>query len=596
MAMRLRLIRLKLRRRLHLGQRQVEDLSQQAEQNIDKHLFRRFDRLYKVRRFVISWLCLMVILIIGVSTQTYLLSGYYQKLEPVPGGIYNEGVVGTFTTANPLYATNDVDSTVSHLVFSSLMNYNSQNQLVGELASGYHSDAKGTTYTINLKSNLTWQDGQPLTASDVAFTYHLIQNPDAQSPLISAWQGITVTAVNPTTITFKLTTPLASFPSDLTNGIVPQHLLQNVPVSELRSATFNTSDPIGAGPFQWQTIAVSGNDPTNAEEQISLVPFNGFVNGGPKLQDFVIHAYASSDQLTKDFSAGQLTGAEGLNVVTPRLKSVPSLEVHNPILTAGVYSFFKTTAGVLADQNVRTALVEAVDTTKIISNLSYPTTAVNEPLLEGQLGYNPAYKQPAYNPTTAAALLTQNGWLPGANGIRSKAGQKLSFTLTVDNNPEYLKDAAQLQAYWKKVGANVSIQTLADADFSSTLQNHEYDAILYGISIGNDPDVFVYWDSSQADVRSTSRLNLSEFKNTAADESLEEGRTRLDAQLRVLKYQPFLKAWQQQLPALGLYQPRLLYLTNGPVFGLDSKIINSNTDRFSNVQNWEINEAKVTYK
>ncbi|HEY4963094.1 MAG TPA: peptide ABC transporter substrate-binding protein [Candidatus Saccharimonadales bacterium] len=596
MAMRLRLIRLRLRRRLHLGQRQVEDLSQQAEQNIDKHLFRRFDRLYKVRRFVIGWLCLMVILVVGVSIQTYLLSGYFQKLEPVPGGIYNEGVVGTFTTANPLYATNDVDSTVSHLVFASLLDYNSQNQLVGQLASSYRVDSKGTTYTIVLKPHLTWQDGQPLTANDVAFTYHLIENPDTQSPLISAWQGITVTATSPTTVTFKLTTPLASFPSDLTNGIVPEHLLQNVPANELRSANFNTVDPVGAGPFKWQTIAVSGNDPTNAEEQISLVPFSAYVDGSPKLQDFVVHAYASSDQLTKDFTAGQLTGAEGLNVVTPKVKAVPSLIVHNLILTAGVYSFFKTSAGVLADQNVRTALVEAADTDKIISNLGYKTTAVNEPLLEGQLGYNPAYKQPSYSPASTKALLAQNGWAVGANGIRSKAGQKLSFTLTVDNNPEYLKDAAQLQAYWRKVGANVTIQTLADSDFSSALQNHDYDAILYGISIGNDPDVFVYWDSSQADIRSASRLNLSEFKSTIADESLEEGRTRLDSQLRVLKYQPFLKVWQQQLPALGLYQPRLLYLTNGQVYGLDSTTVNTNSDRFANVQNWEINEAKVTYK
>jgi ABC-type transport system substrate-binding protein len=329
MAMRLRLIRLKLRRRLHLGQRQVEGFSQAAELNIDKHLFKRFDRLQKVRRFVIGWICLMVLLIVGVSTQTYLLSGYFQRLEPVPGGIYNEGVVGTFTTANPLYATNNVDSTISHLAFASLLHYNNQNKLVGELASRYHVDLKGTIYTLTLKPNLTWQDGRPLTASDVAFTYHLIQNPDAQSPLISAWRGIVVTATNPQTITFKLNTPLASFPDDLTNGIVPEHLLKDIPASELRSATFNTNGPIGAGPFRWQSISVSGNDPTNAEEQISMTPFSGFVNGAAKLQDFVVHAYANPDKLTKDFASGQLTAAEGLNVVPPSIKNMTSLNTHN---------------------------------------------------------------------------------------------------------------------------------------------------------------------------------------------------------------------------------------------------------------------------
>jgi peptide/nickel transport system substrate-binding protein len=592
--MRLRLIRLRLRRRLHVGQKQVEDIGHQAEVGIERHFFRRFYRLEKVRRFVIAWICLLVLVIGGLATQTYLLNGYFQTLQPVPGGIYNEGVVGTFTTANPLYATNDVDTTISHLLFASLFHFNDQNQLVGDLASGYQVDTKGTTYTVQLKPGLTWQDGRPLTAQDVVFTYHLIQNPDAQSPLISSWQGITVSATGPLTITFKLPDPLASFPNDLINGIVPEHLLANIPATEMRSATFNTSNPVGSGPFSWQSIQVIGNDPTNAVEQVSLVPFADYQGGKPKLQEFVVHAYASDDQMVSAFKAGQLNGAEGLSEVPDSLSNAKNLQVHNLLLTAGVYVFFKTSAGVLANQPVRSALIQAVNQEQIINELGYPTHAVNEPLLEGQLAYNPAYKQPSYNLAAAAALLDSSGWTLNKDGVRTKDGQNLDFTLTVADSPEYQQVATELQGYWQKLGVKVNLQIEDDSDFSGSLQDHDYDAILYGISIGTDPDVFVYWDSSQADVRSASRLNLSEYKNATADESLEEGRTRLDPALRVLKYIPFLQSWQQDVPALGLYQPRLLYLTNGPVFGLNDHTINSNTDRFSNVQNWEINESRVT--
>jgi peptide/nickel transport system substrate-binding protein len=152
----------------------------------------------------------------------------------------------------------------------------------------------------------------------------------------------------------------------------------------------------------------------------------------------------------------------------------------------------------------------------------------------------------------------------------------------------------ELKAYWQKLGVQMNVQLLDSADYQSALSYHDYDAILAAISIGKDPDVFVYWDSSQADVRSASRLNFSEFDNAQADESLESGRTRLEPALRVIKYQSFLQVWQQQAPALGLYQPRLLYLTHGNVSGLTATTLSSPTDRFNNVQNWEIREAKVT--
>lgn len=596
MAMRLRLIRLRLRRRLHSSQRQVEGFSTKTEAQIEKHLFRRFSRLHKVRRFVIVWCLLLVSLIVIVASQTYLLSSYYQTLKPVAGGIYNEGVIGTFTTANPLYATNDVDSTVSHLIFSSLFKYDSNNQLTSDLAASYTVNSKGSVYTVKLKPNLTWEDGQPLTAKDVVFTYKLIQNPDAQSPLLSSWQGIDVSSPDPQTIVFKLPDPLASFSNNLTNGIVPQHLLKNVPPEELRSANFNTVDPIGSGPFTWQTIAVSGNDPTNAIEQISLAPFSEYNGGSPKLTAFSVHAYADRNQLIRDFKSGKLNGAVGLNEVPSDVAKMSNLKVHNLILTAGVYTFYKTTSGVLSDQTVRTALNEAVDTNKILKNLSFKSTSVDEPILKDQLAYNQEYKQAGYNIAAANNALNQDGWVLNKNGVRVKNNQPLDFALTVAMTPEYISDAEQLQNYWKQVGASVQLVKEDQTDFSQTLQSHEYDAILYGISIGTDPDVYVYWDSSQADIRSTSRLNLSEFKDSTSDVSLQAGRTRLSPSLRIIKYQPFLKQWQALSPALGLYQPRLLYLTNGTVFGLSSGNINNNSDRFSNVQNWEINEAKVTDK
>jgi peptide/nickel transport system substrate-binding protein len=592
--MRFKLIKLRFRRQLRHGQQQVEGLGSQTEQQVERHFVKRLGNLSPVRRFVGGWLLLMVLLIGCLLAQNMLLSNYFQTLRPVPGGIYNEGMLGTFTNASPLYATGNVNSSVSRLLFAGLLTYDDQNKLTGDLAKSYSVDSSGTSYTVRLKPHLTWQDGQPLTSADVLFTYKLIQNPDAQSPLRSSWQNIAVTAPDSQTVVFKLPNSLASFPYTMTNGIVPKHLLEKVPPADLRSADFNTIRPVGAGPFALQDIKVTGNDPATAQERIELVPFSGYQGGKPKLQEFIVHAYASEKDLVEAFKNGQLNGAEGLSSVPPAVRSVSALEVHSPLLTAANMVFFKTTSGVLANRPVRTALIQAADTRQIIKSLSYPTHAVREPFLTGQLGYDPAYAQPGFNLQAAKQALEADGWTVGKDGIRSKAGQRLSFTLSATNTPEYRSVMRQLQQQWRAVGTDVSLQLQEGSDFHNILTRHSYEAVLYGIAIGPDPDVFVYWDSSQADVRAANRLNLSEYKSSEADTSIESGRTRLDPGLRSIKYRPFLQAWQRDSPALGLYQPRMLYLTNGPLAGFNDSSLNSAADRFNNVQDWQIRQAKVT--
>jgi peptide/nickel transport system substrate-binding protein len=586
-------LRLRFRRRFKKGQRQVEEFGAQTEKSIETHIFRRFSRLRPVRRFVISWLLLIVLVIGGVLIQTVLLSGYFQTYRPVPGGIYSEGVLGRFTTANPLFASGAVDTTVSHLVFNGLFGYDVQNKLAPELASDYSVDTKGTVYTVHLKPHLRWQDGKPLTAADVVFTYHTIQNPDVRSPLLSSWQGIAITATDASTIVFKLPGVLASFPYNLTTGIVPKHLLGSVTPADLRSADFNTVQPIGSGAFAWHTIQVTGNDPNTQQEQIALLPFAGYQAGKPKLQEFIVRAYANQHKLISDLQAHQLTAAEGFNNLPKELAHNTSLSQHSLLLTAANMIFFKTSTGTLSDPSVRQALSRTTNVPAITASLSYPTHEVREPLLQGQLAYDPTAVQAAFN-LNAAAQLDKAGWLIGKTGLRYKDGKPLRIILTASDSPEYRTVCQLLKQQWGRAGVDLRIQLQDSTNFQSTLSSHSYEALLYGISIGVDPDVFVYWDSSQADIRSTNRLNLSEYKNTVADSALESGRTRLDPALRTIKYKPFLQAWQQDVPAIGLYQPRVLYVTSIAVAGFSDHAVNNAAERFYNIQNWQIRQAKVT--
>lgn len=587
------LLKLRMRRMWRRRAAQTLAVVHDTGQLVEKNGFSRFGHLRLVWRFMILWLGACLVIGSLLTAQIVGLRGYYQSQEPVPGGRYTEGIAGTFTTANPLYAVNDVDTSVSHLLFAGLLKYNDKNQLTGDLAESWSADPAGKVYTVRLRSNLTWQDGEPLTADDVVFTYHTIQNPDAQSPLYASWRGVTVQAIDERVVTFTLPNPLSSFPSGLTNGIVPKHLLQNIDPIGLRSATFNTADPVGAGPFRWSSIGLTGvADKTEA--QIALSPFDHYWAGAPKLTSFSIYAYADTNAMITAYRNQEITSMVGLDHVPADIAKDKQSHIYNLPLTAGVYVFFQTTQAPLDDAKVRQALVAASDRDDVIKLLGYPAVAVDEPVLKDQFAYDPSLAQATGNMAQAKALLDSAGWHLNAQGIREKDGRTLSFMLTASDGYESKLVAKLLVAEWRAVGVDASALFQSSSDFQSNLAQHQYDAVLDGISIGADPDVYVYWDSSQNDPRSPTQFNFAKYASTNADLSLEAGRTRLDPLLRKVKYKQFLQAWQQDDPALGLYQPRLLYISHEAVYGLNDSPINTDADRFRNVHNWMIHTGWVT--
>src|SRR5258708_17695091 len=115
--------------------------------------------------------------------------------------------------------------------------------------------------------------------------------------------------------------------------------------------------------------------------------------------------------------------------------------------------------------------------------------------------------------------MTSAGWLVGPGGIRFKNGLPLKFTLSAATTPEYRYVAKSLRTEWRALGVDLQLSFQDDNTLQNTVNSHSYDSLLYGISVGADPDVFVYWDSSQFDPRLPVRLNLSEYSSSTPDEA-----------------------------------------------------------------------------
>lgn len=590
--------RQRLRRRFRTRKRQVADISDTANKQLDRHVFRRWHNLKDARRFIVVWVFLVAVLIAGTVMQTRALGRYYLEPTPINGGVISEGVVGTFSNANPIFTSNNVDSSVSRLVFSGLLTYNEQNELVGDLAASWDVDARGTTYTARLKPNITWHDGKPLTADDVVFTYKTIQNPDAKSPLQVSWANIKVEKVSNTVVRFILPNAYTPFPHSLTTGIVPEHLLKDIPIAQLRSAAFNNKEPVGSGPFKWQSISVTGNANERTQKQrIQLVRFDEFHGVPAKIDGITMSAFQNSQDMTDAFNDRKIMNAVGLSYYDTESKKDDTKLLSYPE-TASTMLFLKNTNPILSDANVRRAIVSGTNVPQLISELGYPVIPVNSPLLKSQVGYNAGITQRPFNKEEAIQLLNTAGWvLPEGKTIREKDGKQLTLKLISESSPEYSKLTSTIQKQWEEIGvkADVSLQP-SDVIGQSYILAHNYDVLLYGINIGPDPDVYPYWHSSQADVRSQGRLNLSEYKSAVADSALEAGRTRIDEKLRAAKYKPFLEAWRADAPAVGIYQPNLFVVNNQQIYGMDQKTINTPADRYNNVVNWMVNTERTVKK
>ena len=587
-------IQLRFRRVVRKRKKDALLVAEEAEQNLERHFFRRLVRLSTVRRFVTGWILLMVLLTVSVGLQARSLVPYYQKIAPIEGGTLREGVVGTFTNANPLYAVSVVDSSISKLLFSSLFTHDAANNLLPDLADKWESDENGQVYTVSLRRNVLWHDGIPFTSKDVVFTYQTIQKPDAKSPLLSSWQGVEVSAIDDFTVRFSLPSPLAAFPYSLVNGIVPAHLLKDTPASQLRSVSFNTVNPIGTGPFIWKSVEVQGLSRDDRSEQVALRKNDSYHLGEPKIDQYVLRTFKDEAEMIQSYQRKELTAMVGLDKVPTSLELDTTSVSYNIPMDGVVMTFFNNSSPILSDAKVRQALVLGTNRAELIRQLGFTALTATGPLLKGQVGYDPTITQAAYNVAEASKLLDSAGWLVTSDGTRKKGDTPLTLNFVSQNVAEYSAMAQSLQKQWKELGIQLDVKIRPEEDMQGDiLSRHDYDVLLYGISIGRDPDVFAFWHSSQADVRSTSRLNLSEYKNKNADKSLEAGRTRVEANLRAVKYKPFLVAWRDDAPAIALYQPRFLYIARSELLGFNASRIDSAVDRLNNIQNWTVLQDKV---
>lgn len=583
-------------KRIKLDRKRLARRVQKAEGATQRHahrfIVRRIDNIRLVAREVTTWLVLVGIIIAALGVQLLVSKPQFMATARTEGGTFVEGTIGQIDTMNPLYLTTPSEASVSRLLFSSLYNYDETGHLHQDIIKSLSVDASGRVYTATIRDDVAWHDKTPLLASDIVYTVNLIKNPSARSPLRINWLDVTVAAVNNTTVQFTLPATYAAFPHALTFPILPEHILKTVAPGAIRESTFSRS-PVGSGPFTFRLLQAADN--VSRHKVVHLAANPAYYAGAPKLDRFEIHAYPDEASLLKALRSGELSGASGLSPTVAPTIDLARYKLTPQALNSGVYLLFNMNNPILKDVKVRKALQAATDTAALRSDIGGGVLPLDAPILSSQLDGADVPQVAPPDIARAQALLDEAGWKMSGSG-RMRDGQALGFTITTTKNSENLRSIDNLAKQWRKIGVNVERKVVDTSGIASTfvqdtLQARNFDMLLYELAIGADPDVYAYWHSSQI---GQTGYNFTSYSNKAVDASLASARSRLEPELRNAKYKQFVRQWQEDAPALALYQSVLEYVSNENVDAVrpGAQLVGE-ADRYANVLHWTVHSDTV---
>lgn len=551
-----------------------------------------FQVLSNKEKFVIYTALLILLASILIWAGNY----YYNATEKVPdfGGEYTEGMIGEPIYINPILSqTNEVDSSLSQLIFSSLLKYDNQGNLVNDLAENYEVTDNGSVYTFKINPAAKWHDNVPLTANDIFFTVKLIQDPAYKSSLRGLWQDIQVNVVDDQTISFKLNTPYAPFLNKLTFGILPQHLFEQVPADKFLLNDLNLK-PVGSGPYVYSEYK---KDDDGNIISYHLLANDDYYHGRPYLDRLNFNFYSNEDLLTEAYNKKEVNGFGVLSYQKiddfKNRKDSQIISLKTPRYFAVFFN--QTKSKPLADKEVRRALAYATDRQAIIADVfAGYAQEVYSPILGsfGQFSSANDLEKNSFDLNKAEETLDKAGWKKQADGSRQKDGVPLEISLITTQWPDLVRTAEVLKSQWEKAGVKVNLTNLAVSDIQQNyIRPREYQSILFGQEyFGNDPDPYFFWHSSGKKDPGT---NIAVYQNDKVDKLLDEARLTQDLPERQAKYAEFEKLLVDDAPAVFLYEPNYVYVTNKKIKGIETQFIVNTAYRFIDANHWYIKTKRI---
>ncbi len=525
----------------------------------------RFNKAVFFKQSAITAFCLLISACGAPSDSNQPSTITLNKTYPAEaGGTLINAMTGEPSGLISMIAGESASSAISSNIFNSLLKYDKNLELEGDLVESWRISADQKTITFKLKPKLLWADGEPLTSADVLFTWQAVTDEKTASPYASDFQ-LVKKAETPDSLTFSVTYEQAYAPAlDSWAGlqVLPKHLLQG---QDLHTTAF-ARNPVGSHYYKLDNWAHG--------ENLKLSRNQNSVLGQARIDKLVTRIIPDNSAQFLELMADNidLMGLDPIKysrIIPARPELQQKLALYKELGNSYTYMGFNLKHKPFDDVRVRRAINYAIDKQEIIDGV-YLGLGINiaSPYKPGTRWSNPELSPYPYDPVKAKALLKEAGFIDtDGDGIIERDGKPFTFEIVTNQNKEREKSAVLIQRRLKDVGIEVKIRAIEWASFISRfIKTGDFDVVVLGWGLGLDPDQYNIWHSSQ---QAPGQFNFIGYNNPTVDRLLEQGRLELNPDKRMKIYHEFARVLLEDSPIVYLSAGYGLTAIHKRVKGID---------------------------
>lgn len=490
---------------------------------------------------------------------------------------------------NPLFLDGYVTGEINGLVYSYLTTYDMHGGMIAQLATAVPTvenggiSRDGLHLTYHLRRGVRWQDGAPLTAHDVVFTYNAIMSPRNNTLSRYGYDLIrSVDAPNPYEVRLTLKKPVASmvsyfFGGDSNYGVLPAHLLERY--ASLNQVPFNSA-PVGSGPYrvvEWQR-----------GDHITFAANPAYFLGKPAIPQIEIKFVPDAQTITNELRTGEVNEVFLADVShIDELRTIPQHHLLESATTQFGTLQVNTEDAVTGDVAVRRALAMSIDraalTRKIFRGVFDPNTA-----MQGLFtwAYDPSAGRVPYDPVQAQRILEADGWHAAPDGVRIKNGKRLDISLLgISGSAASSSLVTQITAYAASVGIRLHVRTLTPfliTSPSGPLYQGKYQIAQFTEMSQADPDAT--WIIG-CDQRAPHGFNFTRYCDARTQALLDDAASTFDRARRLHDYALLQRRLVKMQPMIFLYQVKEVDVVPDWLTGYQQSLY---TSPYTFVYKWKI--------
>lgn len=478
------------------------------------------------------------------------------------------GIGGAVNSLDPHFYSTTPNNLVAFHMFDRLVHRSPEGKLTPGLATEWRAISP-TVWEFKLREGVTWHDGRPFTADDVAFTLkRAIDVPNNLGGFAGIIRPIKDTeVVGPTVIRLTTTSPVPNLPSDLTRlAIVSRHA-----GTDATTADYNSGKAaIGTGPFKLVSYTPG--------ERVEFARNDNWWGEKPAWTTLTIRLIPNTAARTAALLSGDLDLID-----TPSASDLPRLEKSENIHVASVAGMrvnyivpmikpaedappitdkkgAKLDPSPLTSQKVREALSIAINragiTERIMLGTANPT---GQWLPPGIMGYDPKTPVPAYDPEKAKRLLAEAGF---PNGF------KITLSTSNDRVPYSVEVAQAIAQMWSRIGVDTAIDAIPFSVYSSRGAKSQFTAYLGSWSNNSMEGTGLLRDLVGTRNKETGwgLYNWAQYSNSKLDALNASAIAEIDDTKREALVLDAVKLVSTDVAILPLYHFKNIWATRGKVF------------------------------